>query len=260
MCTWPRQRLMSAGTVKSMPRLLWKSGITSLNNLTAKERLGVLFTITVLSLIDHGRDVLLNGISLDDLNKMSGVFQGLLCYRMWLTKTQYWSLDDRDAKIRARRRILKLMSQLQRDWNRATGNGFFIPKFHEQRHVPDDINRHGPPCGSHTGVTEHQHIHTKKATQHTQLIGNKLDHQTSLQVHKSNVINSSMEVMNNVHVNNKKVSSSESDKNCIYVPQNRAIGTLSFIMLSFLYSKNKIDTIFRIIINETSSNDAVPHQ
>ena len=59
------------------------------------------------------------------------------------------------------------MRQLQYDWNWTSGNGFFIPKFHEQRHVPDDIERHVPSCGSHTCVTEHQHTDTKKETKCT---------------------------------------------------------------------------------------------
>ena len=86
MVNWPRQRLMSQGTEKSVPWLLWKDGLTSMTTLTAKQRLGVIFTVTVLSLTHNGYCTLSNGIAPDNITKMLKVFQGLLCYRMWLTK------------------------------------------------------------------------------------------------------------------------------------------------------------------------------
>ena len=121
MINWPRQRLMSQGTENSMPRLLWKDGLTSMTALTAKQRLGVMFTVTVLSLTENGYRTLSNGISSDDITKMSNVFQGLLCYRMWLTKKCYWKQNDKKSRNRARKSIIKLMRQLQCDWNRASG-------------------------------------------------------------------------------------------------------------------------------------------
>lgn len=42
--------------------------------------------------------------------------------------------------------------------------GCSIPKFHEESHIPDDIERCGPPYGSCTGVTEDHHVLTKQET------------------------------------------------------------------------------------------------
>ena len=90
MINWPRQRLMSQGKEKSMPLLLWKDELTSMTALTTKQKLGVIFIVTVLSLTQNGYRTLLNGIAPDNITKMLKVFQGLLCYRMWLTKKCYW--------------------------------------------------------------------------------------------------------------------------------------------------------------------------
>ena len=51
MMNWPRQSLMSQGTEKSMPRLIWKDGLTSMTALTAQKRLRVILTVTVADLL-----------------------------------------------------------------------------------------------------------------------------------------------------------------------------------------------------------------
>ena len=153
---------------------------------------------------------------------------------MWLTKKCYWKRNDKNARNRARKRIIKLMRQLQCDWNRASGQGFFIPKFHEQRHIPDDIERHGPPCGSHTGVTEHQHIDTKKETKCTQHIGNKLDKQTAIRIHETSVINAAMKEIEkhpSLQTNIMPIQIDTISNLNIYIPKRRSIGTLTFIRI-----------------------------
>jgi hypothetical protein len=40
----PCQRYASSGAEPLMPRLLWKDGITSLSELTAKYKVGIMFT------------------------------------------------------------------------------------------------------------------------------------------------------------------------------------------------------------------------
>jgi hypothetical protein len=50
----PRQRFASSGAEPSMPCLLWKDGITSLSKLTAKYKVGIMFTIVTVSLQDEG--------------------------------------------------------------------------------------------------------------------------------------------------------------------------------------------------------------
>ena len=51
----PRQQSSSSGSDKSMPRLLWKDGITTLTDLTASCKVGIMFTIVVLLLLDTGK-------------------------------------------------------------------------------------------------------------------------------------------------------------------------------------------------------------
>ena len=51
----PRQRFASSGSDKSVPRMLWKDGITTLTDLTASCKVGIMFTVVVISLRDDGR-------------------------------------------------------------------------------------------------------------------------------------------------------------------------------------------------------------
>ena len=52
----PKQRLFSSGSETAMPRLQWRRGITGLANLTASERVGVMFTIVVIGVTRKGED------------------------------------------------------------------------------------------------------------------------------------------------------------------------------------------------------------
>ena len=70
-----------------MPRLLWKDGITNLTDLTASHKVGIMFTIVIMSLQDDGieffDDVLEKPKITDDMRQC---FQMMLCYWMWLKK------------------------------------------------------------------------------------------------------------------------------------------------------------------------------
>ena len=50
----PRQNKISYGSDKDMPRLLWNDGITSLIDLTAFHKVGIMFTIVIISLQEEG--------------------------------------------------------------------------------------------------------------------------------------------------------------------------------------------------------------
>ena len=53
--TWlPRQRFVISGAEMCMPRLLWKDGVTSLTDLAARLKVGIMFTIIVVSLREEG--------------------------------------------------------------------------------------------------------------------------------------------------------------------------------------------------------------
>ena len=46
----PRQRYVSFGADKDMPRLLWKDGITKMTKISASDKVGIMFTIVVILL------------------------------------------------------------------------------------------------------------------------------------------------------------------------------------------------------------------
>ena len=50
LTTLPRQSKISYGADKDMPRLLWKDGITNLTDITASQKVSIMFTIVVMSL------------------------------------------------------------------------------------------------------------------------------------------------------------------------------------------------------------------
>ncbi|WP_288992708.1 hypothetical protein [uncultured Marinobacter sp.] len=77
----PWQRFASSGAEPLMPRLLWKAGITSLSELTAKYKVGIMFTIVIVSLQDEGK-ILFEEVlgSNRRLNDMRQVFQMMLAY------------------------------------------------------------------------------------------------------------------------------------------------------------------------------------
>ena len=79
---------------------------------------------------------------------------------MWLKKDKYWNKNDREAKKAVKHSIRIMLQQITELWPRDSGQSWYKPKFHEQLHVPDDIQRNGAPVGWDTKCTEHNHITT----------------------------------------------------------------------------------------------------
>ena len=177
----PRQHYLSYGTTKDMPRLLWKDGITSLTNLTASDKVGIFLTVVVLALTDQGKDLLCYTVWMDNpqnYTNMVQCFQMILCYWMWLKKDSYWNLSDTAPKRNAKEAIRVMLKDIKRLWPRAKGQKWDLPKFHEQLHVPDDIEMNGCPAGSHSGPAEHNHIaNVKKPAKTAQQRYEDLDNQ-----------------------------------------------------------------------------------
>jgi hypothetical protein len=155
----PRQRFANSGTEPGMPRLLWKDGVTSLTDLSAKLKVGIMFTLVAVSLQEEGSKffTLVLGSS-QRINEMRQVSQMLLSYWFWLKRDSYWKRGNKDAKESARTAIRVILRELIRLWPRVPGRGWEKAKIQEQLHVPADIERNGAPQGSHTGPTEHNHI------------------------------------------------------------------------------------------------------
>jgi hypothetical protein len=186
----PRQRFANSGTEPGMPRLLWKDGVTSLTNLSAKLKVGIMFTLVVLSLQEEGSKffTLVLGSS-QRVNEMRQVFQMLLSYWVWLKRDSYWKRGNNDAKESARTAICVMLRELIRLWPRVRGQGWEKAKIHEQLHVPDDIERNGAPHGSHRGPTEHNHIRlVKRPAKGTQQRAKVFDRQLGQRVSDAYIV------------------------------------------------------------------------
>jgi hypothetical protein len=168
----PRQCYALSGVKPLMPRLLWKDGITSLSELTAKYKIGIMFTIVTVSLQDKGKslfeDVVLGSNA--RLNDMRQVFQMMLAYWVWLKKETYWVRGDVLSREGAHTAIRTMLRELKHLWPRSAGQGWEKAKIHKELHVPDNgIKRNGAVKNYHTGPTEHNHIfHVKRLARATQ--------------------------------------------------------------------------------------------
>ena len=113
----PRQQSASSGSDKSMPRLLWGDGITTLTDLTASCKVGIMFTIVVISLLEKGEEFFIDVFrQTETLNDMRECFQMLLCYWMWLKKETYWVRKDYEERNRAKQAIQKMLSRIITLW------------------------------------------------------------------------------------------------------------------------------------------------
>ena len=105
-------------------------------------------------------------------------FQKLLAYRSWLRKNKFWKIDNPKGKKDAKQAIKRCLQYLKTHFPRQEGQGWNVPKFHEQLHVADDIARNGPPATTYTGVVEHQHVtakqHAERTTKHRQCLDKEL--------------------------------------------------------------------------------------
>ena len=215
--TIDRQYYVSSGSQKQMPTLLWKSGISTLTNLKAHEKVGIMLTIVVLSLTNEGRDLF--DLVLKDEEKrlnMQEVFQMMLCYWSWLKKEKYWKRGDGRSKQKFKDSIKKMLIELNRLWPRMKGQGWAKAKFHEQLHVPDDIERNGAPMNTHTGPTEHNHIEfVKNPARRTQRRQDELDKQIANRFAESYIIKSAnFAIEQNYNISHKESSNADSTVLC----------------------------------------------
>ena len=173
----PWQRFASSGAVTDFPRLLWQNGVSNLKVLDAKYRVGILFTLVVVAMTDDGMEFL-EPFSKDRFNDIVEILEMILCYWKWLKKDSYWKVGDNVARHQAKDAIRRMLKKIKKLLDRKKGNGWNVPKFHEQLHVPDDIHRNGPPSCTNTQSTEHNHIEiVKNHYQNTQKRKLELDKQ-----------------------------------------------------------------------------------
>jgi hypothetical protein len=192
-----RQKYLSSGAEPLMPRLRWSDGISSLSDMPAKYKVGILFTIVVLTLQDDGLEFFTKVLKTPKrVSQMRQVFQMILSYWMWLKKDKYWKRGDKVAKNIARVAIRTMLVELMKLWPRDKGQGWEKAKIHEQLHVPDDIERNGAPQGWHSGPTENNHISSfKNYASQTNRRRENLDAQIGARNAESFMINSAYQKM-----------------------------------------------------------------
>jgi len=178
MCTWDRQFYLSSGSQKSMPILLWKNRISNISNTPAREKVGMMLSVIVLSLTTEGKSFFDTNLQRkNQCQDMQEMFQILLCYWAWLKSEVFWKKGSPTSKQRYKASICLMLNKLYDLWPRSKGQGWDKPKFHEQLHIPDDIERNGSPNSTSTQLTEHNHIEViknpAKCTQCRQLMLDK---------------------------------------------------------------------------------------
>ena len=77
-----------------------------------------------------------------------------------------------------------------------------MAKFHEQLHVPDDIERNGAPINTHTGPTEHNHIiFIKNPARRTQRRQANLDKSIANRFAENYIINAAYDAIERPYFN-----------------------------------------------------------
>ena len=184
----PRQRNVSSGSDPGMPRLRWKDGVTTLTGLTGVQKVGVMFSILILSFTKEGQEFFDGVMGEDRRSNMQYIFAMMMCYWQWLKLPSYWALDDPHGRAEAKEAITKMGAEIQRFWPRVDGQSWSTCKFHEQKHIPDDIHRHGSPRNTHAARTENGHIIIKDKFNRTQRIRKYMDYQIALRRTETYVI------------------------------------------------------------------------
>ena len=104
----------------------------------------------------------------------------LLCYWAWLKHDTFWEMESTSQLESVMEAVSTLLDELVSCVPRMKGNGWNIPKVHEQLHVPAYIQMFGAHRNLHTGPTEHNHIElSKKTARRTQMRANDFDWQVS---------------------------------------------------------------------------------
>ena len=175
----PRQRLFRSLNSNDSPRLMFKDGISSLKNTPGCDRAGMVFALAMAS---HTRDGLSAFSKLDEdvPQDITYALEMLMCYWAWLKQDKYWSLDSTEQYEVVKSAVSTLLHELITCIPRLKGNGWNIPKVHEQLHVPYYILRYGAHRNLHTGTTEHNHIDlSKKPARRTQMRADTFDAQVA---------------------------------------------------------------------------------
>jgi hypothetical protein len=161
----------------AFPRLLFKDGVTTITDISAGTKMGILFTFVVAAQTIDGYKLLIRkNKTFTIYADMIQVFEMLLCYWAWLKKEEFWHSKDIEALQSAKNAIWVLINRLKMLFPRTKGECWKIPKIHEQLHTAIYILLFGAHRNLHTGSAEHNHIeNTKRPSDRTQKRKNVFD-------------------------------------------------------------------------------------
>ena len=187
--TKDRQRLFRSANFAASPRLLFKDGISSLSNTPGCDRAGMVFALTIASLTRDGKAAF---VRLDDgvIHEITYALEMLMCYWAWLKQDKYWQTNSMEQLDHVKTAVSTMLDELITCIPRFKGNGWNIPKIHEQLHVPFYIQMFGAHRNLHTGPTEHNHIElSKQPARRTQMRAKEFDWQVANRLVDKLVVN-----------------------------------------------------------------------
>jgi hypothetical protein len=174
-----RQRLYRSANFAESPRLMFKDGISSLSNTSGCDRAGMVFALTIASLTRDGKAAF-KLLDEDITQDITNALEMLMCYWAWLKHDKFWKLDSEEQMENVKVAVSRMLEELITCIPRYTGNGWNIPKIHEQLHIPYYIQMFGAHRNLHTGPTEHNHIELSKNTaKRTQMRAKEFDFQVA---------------------------------------------------------------------------------
>jgi Plavaka transposase len=137
---------------KEFPATDFSNGITNLKQITASERLGLVFLFVILFQYDEGWQIIQSCLSTRTNKKVPEVlqvFESILCFDAWLNKSHYWETSDPESVAQemaaTKSSIRKFMEMCKEHIPIEKETAWKKPKFHELLHVVDDMERYGSP-------------------------------------------------------------------------------------------------------------------
>ena len=88
----------------------------------------------------------------------------LLCYWAWLKNDKYWQVGSLAQLVMVQTAVSKMLHELVTCIPRLRGNGWNIPKIHENFPMAFYIFLFGAHINMYMGPTEHNHIEISKDT------------------------------------------------------------------------------------------------
>lgn len=218
---YPGQHYIRGNHIDGFPRLLFSNGISSLTELKADDKVGIIFCVIIAALQAEGKEILMKYASLDNITycNIVYVFELMLCYCAWLKKETYWHVDDNNALLKAEHAIETLLKEIITLIPRSTGNNWDIVKIHEQLHVAENILLFGAHRNVHTGPQEHNHIqNTKKPSKQVQRNKFTFDWELGNRLADKYIIDSASQKFAPTHEPNSKQNSSPDTKGSTITP------------------------------------------